>query len=103
MGSSMAPTFANIRMVILERKLLNEAPQGLIPIEWIIFIDDIFDKVQGTLSTVDTEWDRKIVRVIVAANCSRSQMNKLGIDADSVKTDTSKVIFNNIIMFRTIT
>jgi hypothetical protein len=42
MGSPMAPTYANIFMAILERKLLNEAPQGLIPIEWIRFIDDIF-------------------------------------------------------------
>ena len=29
MGSSMAPTYANIFMAILERKLLNEAPQVL--------------------------------------------------------------------------
>ena len=43
MGSpAMAPTYANIFMAILERKLLNEAPQGLIPIEWIRFIDDMF-------------------------------------------------------------
>ena len=42
MGSPMAPTYANIFMAILERKLLNEAPQDLIPIEWIRFIDDIF-------------------------------------------------------------
>ena len=42
MGSPMAPTYANIFMAILERKLLNGAPQGLIPIEWIRFIDDIF-------------------------------------------------------------
>ena len=42
MGSPMARTYANIFMAILERKLLNEAPQGLIPIEWIRFIDDIF-------------------------------------------------------------
>ncbi|CAB4042502.1 Transient receptor potential cation channel subfamily A member 1 [Paramuricea clavata] len=41
------------------------------------------DKVQGIPSTVDTEWDRKGVRVILAANRSRSQMNKLGIDADN--------------------
>jgi hypothetical protein len=29
-------------MAILERKLLQKAPNNLIPIEWIIFIDDIF-------------------------------------------------------------
>ena len=42
MGSPMAPTYANIFMAMLERKLLNQAPQDLIPIEWIRFIDDIF-------------------------------------------------------------
>ena len=42
MGSPMAPTYANIFMAMLEQKLLKQAPQGLIPIEWIRFIDDIF-------------------------------------------------------------
>ena len=60
MGSPMAPTYANIFMAILERKLLNEAPQGLIPIEWIKFIDDIFaiwthgiEKLQKFLSYIN--------------------------------------------------
>ena len=60
MGSPMAPTYANIFMAILERKLLNEAPQGLIPIEWIRFIDDIFaiwthgiEKLQKFLSYIN--------------------------------------------------
>ena len=42
MGSTMAPTYAKIFVAMLERKLLNQAPQDLIPIEWIRFIDDIF-------------------------------------------------------------
>ena len=42
MGSPRAPTYANIFMAVLERKLLQGAPDGLIPIEWIRFIDDIF-------------------------------------------------------------
>jgi hypothetical protein len=42
MGSPMAPTHANIFMAILERKLLQKAPNNLIPIECIRFIDDIF-------------------------------------------------------------
>ena len=42
MGSPMAPTYANIFMARLERELLLKAPNGLIPIEWIRFIDDIF-------------------------------------------------------------
>jgi hypothetical protein len=60
MGSSMAPTYANIFMAILERKLLNEAPQGLIPIKWIRFINDTFaiwthdiEKVQKFLSYIN--------------------------------------------------
>ena len=42
MGSTMAPIYANIFTAMLERKLLNQAPQDLIPIELIRFIDDIF-------------------------------------------------------------
>ena len=42
MGSPMAPTYANIFMAMLERKLLQKAPNDLIPIEWKRFIDDIF-------------------------------------------------------------
>ncbi len=42
MGSPMAPTYANIFMAMLERKLLQKAPDNLISIEWIRFIDDIF-------------------------------------------------------------
>ena len=60
MGSPMAPTYANIFMAMLEQKLLKEAPEGLIPIEWIRFIDDIFaiwthglDKLQTFLSHIN--------------------------------------------------
>jgi hypothetical protein len=38
----MAPTYANIFMAILQRKLLQKAPKNLIPIEWIRFVDGIF-------------------------------------------------------------
>ena len=41
MGSPMAPTYANIFMARLERELLLNAPNGLTPIEWIRFVDDI--------------------------------------------------------------
>ena len=60
MGSPMAPTYANIFMAMLEQKLLKEAPEGLIPIEWIRFIDDIFaiwthglNKLQTFLSHIN--------------------------------------------------
>jgi hypothetical protein len=50
MGSPMAPTYANIFMAVLERELLKKAPNNLVPIEWIRFIDDIF-----AIWTHDTE------------------------------------------------
>ena len=60
MGSPMAPTYPNIFMAMLEQKLLKEALEGLIPIEWIRFIDDIFaiwthglDKLQTFLSYIN--------------------------------------------------
>ena len=60
MGSPMAPTYANIFMAMLERKLLQTAPNNLIPIEWIRFIDDIFaiwthgiEKLQQFLTYID--------------------------------------------------
>lgn len=42
MGTPMAPTYANIFMAVLEKELLLNAPNGLIPLEWIRFIDDVF-------------------------------------------------------------
>ena len=42
MGSPMAPSYANLFMGQLEPNMLMDAPGGLIPLEWIRFIDDIF-------------------------------------------------------------
>ena len=42
MGSPMAPSYANLFMGQLEYNMLRDAPGGLIPLEWIRFIDDIF-------------------------------------------------------------
>ena len=60
MGSPMASTYANIFMARLERELLLKAPNGLIPIEWIRFIDDIFaiwthgiEKLQQVLTYIN--------------------------------------------------
>ena len=60
MGSPMAPTYANIFMAVLEKELLLKAPNGLIPIEWIRFIDDLFaiwthgiDKLQHFLTYIN--------------------------------------------------
>ena len=49
------------------------------------------DKVRGIVQTVDTEWDRKVVRVLLAANRSRREMGNLGIDPDNITSDTAKV------------
>ena len=48
-------------------------------------------KLKKIFDTVDTEWDKKIARVMVCANRTRSQISKLGIDVDSIKTDINKV------------
>ena len=60
MGSPMAPTYANIFMAVLEKELLLKAPNGLILIEWIRFIDNIFaiwtheiDKLQHFLTYIN--------------------------------------------------
>ena len=42
LGTPVAPSYANIFMAALEEQLLLNAPNGLIPFEWIRFIDDIF-------------------------------------------------------------
>jgi hypothetical protein len=49
-------------------------------------------KVRVMLDTVDTEWDRKVVRVALCANRTRKEINDLGIDVETVKKDTSKVL-----------
>ena len=50
------------------------------------------EKVQEILNTVDTEWDRKVARVFLSSNRSRSQIRELGIDDDNVKTDVKTVL-----------
>ena len=52
-GSPMAPSYANLFMGELEQHILQNAPGGLIPLEWIRFIDDIFAIwPHGTILTV---------------------------------------------------
>lgn len=49
------------------------------------------ENVKEILATVDTEWDRKVARVLLAAERSGSKIDKLGISADIIKADTLKV------------
>ena len=49
------------------------------------------DKVRGIIQTMDTEWDRKVLRVLLAANRSRREISNLGIDPDNNPSDTAKV------------
>jgi hypothetical protein len=49
------------------------------------------ENVKEILATVDTEWDRKVARVLLAAERSGSKIDKLGISSDSIKSDTLKV------------
>ena len=42
MGTTMAVSYANIFMAALEEEILKNAPEGLTPLEWIRFLDDIF-------------------------------------------------------------
>ena len=49
------------------------------------------EKVKSLLSTVDTEWDRKVARVFLSVNRSRNQLEELGIDSDKTKLTFSIV------------
>lgn len=49
------------------------------------------ENVKEILATVDTEWDRKVARVLLAAERSGSKMDQIGISSDNIKQDTLKV------------
>ena len=49
------------------------------------------ENFQNLYKALDTEWDRKIVRVILGANRSRSKLDSLGIDSDSICQDQQNV------------
>ena len=50
------------------------------------------DVIQGIISTIDTEWDRKVARVLLCANRTRSEIEMLGINAQDVVSATKKVL-----------
>ena len=41
---------------------------------------------------MDTEWDKKVVRVILGANRSRSEIDKQGMDSDKITNITCEVM-----------
>lgn len=67
--------------------------------------DDIADENKGLtlnasntsaiLESMDTEWDRKCARVLLSSSRSNSELENLGLDANSVRS-ASKVIVNGV-------
>ena len=67
--------------------------------------DDIVDENKGLtlnasntsaiLESMDTKWDRKCARVILTSSRSNSELENLGLDANSVHS-ASKVIVNGV-------
>ena len=110
MGSPMAPTYANIFMAMLERKLLQKAPNNLIPIEWIRFIDDIFaiwthgnEKLQQFLAYInefhptikfDYTYSHKYVNFLDTTIYLNS-LNKFESDLYIKPTDRTLLLHNN--------
>ncbi len=57
------------------------------------------EKVKSVMSTMNTEWDQKVARVLLSANRSRNRLEELGVDSDKTNADIQKVCFsllNNI-------
>ena len=54
--------------------------------------------VEELLKCVDTEWDKKVIRVLLSVNRSRSEIDQLGMDSDNVLQNTEEV--NTIIKER---
>ena len=47
--------------------------------------------VENIINSMDSEWDKNIVRVILGSTRSRAEINKLGIDSHDIKQLTEKV------------
>ena len=55
-------------------------------------LDLNLETVTELIESMDTEWDKKVVRVILGANRSRSEINKLGMDSDKITNITCEVM-----------
>ena len=59
--------------------------------EQSVRLDLTNDLVQEILCTVDSEWDKKIIRVLLGATRSRAELEKLGIKSDNIAKDQEYV------------
>lgn len=50
------------------------------------------DVLKCILSTLDTEWDKKVATMLFASNRSYSELDSLGVDTDSICANTTKVL-----------
>ena len=48
--------------------------------------------VQDILENMESEWDKKIVRVLLSANRSRAELAKLGIESDYIVSQRNSVL-----------
>ena len=55
-------------------------------------LDLNLETVTELIESMDTEWDKKVVRVILGANRSRSEIDKLGMDSDKLTNITCEVM-----------
>ena len=60
--------------------------------EQSVRLDLTNDLVQEIFCTVDSEWDKKIIRVLIGATRSRAELEKLGIKSDNIAKDQDYVI-----------
>eukprot|EP00794_Sanderia_malayensis_P001530 gene1530-1693_t len=49
------------------------------------------DNVKKLYGTLDSEWDKRVVRVILGATRTRSQLDEIGIDSDLILSDKEAV------------
>ena len=66
--------------------------------------DDIVDENKGLtlnasntsaiLESMDTKWDRKCARVILTSSRSNSELENLGLDANSVRSASKSLKYN---------
>ncbi len=49
------------------------------------------ENIAAMMNTFDTEWDRKVARVFLGVNRSRTEICTLGMDSDSIKKEAAEV------------